>query len=102
MANSAFGSTNRVSYELVATPDELVSGYLNPFNKVNKLLDKNKVQNILKKYGIYQNINNLDLYQDSMVHESYTINKIKEICSRDNVKVVKLSLIHISEPTRPY
>ena len=86
---STFGITNRVSYELVATPDELVSGYLNPFNKVNKLLDKNKVQNILKKYGIYQNINNLDLYQDSMVHESYTINKIKEICSRDNVKVVK-------------
>jgi len=80
---------NKVSYELVATPDELVSGYLNPFNKVNKLLDKNKIQNILKKYGIYQNINNLDLYQDAMVHQSYTIGKIREICSRDNVKVVK-------------
>lgn len=80
---------NKVSYELVATPDEIVSGYINPFNKVNKLLTKNSVQNILKKYGIYQNINNLDLYQDAMVHESYTIGKIKEICSRDNVKVVK-------------
>jgi ribonuclease-3 len=53
------------------------------------LLTKNSVQNILKKYGIYQNIHNLDLYQDAMVHESYTIGKIKEICSRDNVKVVK-------------
>ena len=80
---------NRVAYELVPTPDEIVSGYLNPFNKVNKLLDKNKVQNILKKYGVYQNINNLELYQDAMVHQSYTVKKIKEICARDNVKVVK-------------
>ena len=80
---------NKVSYELVATSDEIVSGYVNPFNKANKLLTKNAVQNILKKYGIYQNINNLDLYQDAMVHESYTIGKIREICSRDNVKVVK-------------
>jgi ribonuclease-3 len=82
-------NNNQVSYELVATPDEIVSGYLNPFNKVNKLITKNAVQNILKKYGIFQNINNLDLYQDAMVHESYTIGKIKEICSRDNVKPVK-------------
>ena len=80
---------NKVSFELVATPDEIVSGYINPFNKVNKLLTKNTIQNILKKYGIFQNINNLDLYQDAMVHESYTINKIKTICSRDNVKIVK-------------
>jgi len=82
-------NNNQVSYELVPTPDEIVSGYLNPFNKVNKLITKNAVQNILKKYGVFQNINNLDLYQDSMVHESYTIGKIKEICSRDNVKPVK-------------
>ena len=80
---------NKVSYELVPTPDELVSGLINPFNKKNKLMDKNKVQNILKKYGVYQNINNLDLYQEAVIHESYTINKIKEVCSRDNVKVVK-------------
>jgi len=82
-------NSNKVSYELVATPDEVVSGYLNPFNKVNKLFTKNAVQNILKKYGVFQNINNLELYQDAMVHESYTIGKIKEVCSRDNVKVVK-------------
>ena len=80
---------NKVSFELVATPDEIVSGYINPFNKVNKLITKNAVQNILKKYGVFQNINNLDLYQDAMVHETYTIGKIKEICSRDNVKIVK-------------
>ena len=45
---------NKVSFELVATPDEIVSGYINPFNKVNKLLTKNAVQNILKKYSIFQ------------------------------------------------
>jgi len=88
-ASTSTTNYNKVSYELVSTPDELVSGYINPFNKVNKLITKNLVQNILKKYGIYQNINNLDLYQDAMVHESYTINKIKEVCSRDNVKIVK-------------
>jgi hypothetical protein len=42
---------NKVSFELVATSDEVVSGYINPFNKVNKLITKNAVQNILKKYG---------------------------------------------------
>ena len=88
-SNSSSNNYNKVSYELVATPDEIVSGYINPFNKVNKLLTKNAVQNILKKFGIFQNINNLDLYQDAMVHESYTIGKIKTICSRDNVKIVK-------------
>jgi ribonuclease-3 len=89
MDNKVSVNRNQVAYELVATPDEVVSGYLNPFNKSNKLMNKNTMQNILKKYGVYQNINNLDLYQDAMVHESYTISKIKEVCSRDNVKVVK-------------
>jgi ribonuclease-3 len=89
MVDETIVNRNQVAYEIIATPDELVSGYLNPFNKVNKLITKNAVQNILKKYGVFQNINNLDLYQDAMVHESYTIGKIKEVCSRDNVKVVK-------------
>ena len=38
---------NKVAFELVVMPDERVSGYLNPFNKVNKLITKNAVQNIL-------------------------------------------------------
>lgn len=78
-----------IASELVKTPDADVSGFVNPFNKVNKLLTKNVVQNILKKFGIYQNINNLGLYQEAMVHESYSIPKINEICARDCVKVVK-------------
>ena len=64
-------------------------GFLNPFNKNNKMLDKNKVQNILKKYGIFKNINNLELYQEAMIHESYTKAHISEICLRDNVAIVE-------------
>lgn len=72
----------------VSYPDMDITGCLNPFNKNNKMITKNVVQNILKKYGVYQNINNLMFYQEAMIHESYTIGKINEVCIRDNVKVV--------------
>lgn len=65
------------------------SGILNPFNKKNKLLDKNKVQNILKKYGVFKNINNLQHYHEAMIHESYTKEHISEICLRDNISIVE-------------
>lgn len=79
---------NLVAQELIDKDDDLVDGKLNPFNKKNKLLNENNVQNILKKYGIYQNINDLLIYQIAMVHSSYSIPYINEVCSRDNVKVV--------------
>lgn len=79
---------NIVAQELIDKDDDLVDGKLNPFNKKNKLLNENNVQNILKKYGIYQNINDLSNYQLAMVHSSYSIPYINEVCSRDNVKVV--------------
>lgn len=60
-------------------------GYINPYNTKNKSISKNDVQNILKKYGIFQNINNLDLYQQSFVHESYSSPHIKKVLERDNV-----------------
>jgi len=66
-----------------------VCGLINPFNKNNKMLDKNKVQNILKKYGVFKNINHLDYYQEAMNHESYTKAHINEICLRDNVAIVE-------------
>lgn len=62
-------------------------GRINPFNTGNKPITSNWVQNLLKKYDIYQNINNLELYQQSFVHTSYTIPYIKEICLRDNVGI---------------
>ena len=53
------------------------------------MITTNKIQNILKKYGIYHNIYNEKLYQEATVHESYSIPKINEVCARDSVKVVK-------------
>mgnify|MGYP003345910215 CR=1 FL=1 len=46
---------NIIAREVVATPDTDVSGFVNPFNKVNKMLTKNAVQNILNSpFRIYQ------------------------------------------------
>ena len=67
---------------------ELISeGTINPFNKHNKPITPNWVQNLLKKYGNYRNIQNIDIYQKAFVHTSYTIGYIKEVCLRDNVQV---------------
>lgn len=81
-------TNNLVAHELIDKSDDIVNGKLNPFNKNNVMITENKVQNILKKYGIYHNIANISLYQTAMVHKSYTIPYINEVCSRDNVKVV--------------
>lgn len=62
-------------------------GRINPFNKNNKPVTTNWVQNLLKKYGIYQNINNLALYQQAFIHTSYTTPYIKQVCLRDNVGI---------------
>ena len=78
---------NTVSNELINKSDESVNGIINPFNKNNKSINENKIQNILKKYGVYQNIQNLNLYTEALTHTSYTIEKINEVCSRDNLKV---------------
>lgn len=80
---------NSVAHELISKPDDECEGILNPFNKKNVMITTNKIQNILKKYGIYHNIYNEKLYQEAMIHESYSIPKINEVCSRDSVKVVK-------------
>jgi dsRNA-specific ribonuclease len=71
--------------------DELqiqAEGCVNPFNKYNKPITENWVQNLLKKYGIYQNINELKYYQTAFVHQSYTKSYVKDICLRDNVTIV--------------
>jgi ribonuclease-3 len=68
-------------YELIE------EGIINPFNKANKPITTNWVQNLLKKYGIYQNINNLEYYQQAFIHTSYTKPYIKQVCLRDNVGI---------------
>lgn len=71
--------------------DELqiqAEGCVNPFNKHNKPITENWIQNLLKKYGIYQNINNIEYYQTAFTHQSYTESYVKDICIRDNVTIV--------------
>ena len=62
-----------------------MSNKIHPFNNKNKLLTKNDVENILKKYGIFQNINNLSIYQEAFVHESYSLPHIEKVIQRDNL-----------------
>ena len=81
--------SNDIASQVVHYDDMEIMGQLNPFNKNNKLFTKNAVQNILRKYGIFTNINNLELYQLAMIHESYTIDHIKNVCLRDNVSIVE-------------
>jgi ribonuclease III len=68
---------------------DVINGRLNPFNKNNKMLDRNKVQTILKRFGIFRTITNLAIYQQAVTHESYTIPHIREICMRDGVAIVE-------------
>lgn len=63
---------------------------INPYNNKNKLVSKNDIENILKKYNIFQNINNLDYYQQAFVHDSYSMPYIKNTMERDNVSLVTL------------
>ena len=86
---ASYSFNNNVAGELIDKPDEECDGILNPFNKKNVMITTNKIQNVLKKNGIYHNIYNEKLYQEAMIHESYSIPKINEVCSRDSVKVVK-------------
>ena len=62
-----------------------MSNKIHPFNNKNKLLNKNDIENIFKKYGIFQNINNLSIYQEGFIHESYSLPHIKKVMQRDNL-----------------
>lgn len=62
---------------------------INPYNFNNKLITRLDIENILHKFGIYQNINNLELYQRAFVHESYSWPYIKEIISNDNIEITE-------------
>lgn len=60
---------------------------LNPYNNKNRLINKNDIQNILKKYGIFQNINNLGIYQEAFIHTSYSKPHIKKHMDNSNLKL---------------
>lgn len=80
------GNINRKIIDL-AEYELTEEGRVNPFNTGNKPLTTNWVQNLLKRYEVYLNINNLELYQQACVHTSYTIPYVREICLRDNVGI---------------
>ena len=48
---------------------------INPYNFNNKSVNKHNVHNILSKFGISFDINDISLYQNSFVHKSYCIKK---------------------------
>lgn len=61
---------------------------INPYNFNNKLITKSDVESILKRYGIYRTINNIDLYQQACVHETYSKPYVNSIMSRYDLEIV--------------
>jgi dsRNA-specific ribonuclease len=61
---------------------------INPYNFSNRFIKKNEIENILRRYGIFQTVNDLSLYQQAFTHDSYCWNHTNEIMERDNVKIV--------------
>ena len=42
-----------------------------PYNPLNKLINKQQVEDILHKYGINYSIHNFELYKRAFIHRSY-------------------------------
>jgi len=42
-----------------------------PFNSLNRIIQKEDVETILRKYGINEPINNIELYRRAFIHKSY-------------------------------
>lgn len=61
---------------------------INPYNFNNKLITKSDVETILKRYGIYRTINNLNLYQQACVHETYSKPYVNSIMTRYDLELV--------------
>ncbi len=67
---------------------EIEEKKINPYNFNNRFIKKNEIENILRRYGIFQTVNDLSLYQQAFTHDSYSWNHTKEIMERDEVKIV--------------
>ena len=44
---------------------------VNPFNMNNKLITEDEVINLLERFGVEDEIDNLNIYQQSFIHKSY-------------------------------
>lgn len=63
-------------------------GRLNPYNFNNKMITKNDIEGILKRYGIYRTINNLALYQQACVHATYSKPYVQNVVSKYDLELV--------------
>ena len=61
---------------------------INPYNFSNRYIKKNEIENILRRYGVFQTINDLKLYQQAFTHDSYCWNHTREVMERDDVKII--------------
>ena len=61
---------------------------INPYNFNNRLIAKSDIESILKRYGIYRTINNLALYQQACVHETYSKPYVNSIMTRFDLDLV--------------
>jgi dsRNA-specific ribonuclease len=61
---------------------------INPYNFSNRFIKKNEIENILRRFGIFQTVNDLSLYQQAFTHDSYCWHHTKEIMERDEVDII--------------
>lgn len=61
---------------------------INPYNFNNKLITRSDVESILKRYGVYRTINNIALYQQACVHETYSKPYVNSIMTRYDLEIV--------------
>lgn len=61
---------------------------INPYNFNNRLITKSDVETILKRYGIYRTINNIGLYQQACVHETYSKGYVNGIMTKYDLDIV--------------
>ena len=61
-------------------------------NPRNKYLTKTVIQNILYKCGIYDEVQNLAIYQRSLTHKSYVVNDNNSVLKYNFLEVRKLKI----------
>ena len=62
-----------------------MSNSLNPYNEKNKKITYNSLNNIFGNINLKLKINNLELYQSSLLHKSYTFKNNYEINNSDYI-----------------
>jgi ribonuclease-3 len=75
----------------MAAAAEKTERIYNPWNDVNRVIPDHIIMTILKKYGFIDKVNNLDLFRQACVHQSYVDrleNRMTESGSKDESVIV--------------